>query len=296
MKELVVVSGKGGTGKTSLTAAFSSLSSRHILCDADVDAADLHLLLKPEIRERTDFFGGGKAIIDPEGCTGCGRCRELCRFGAISEGFVVDRIACEGCGVCVDLCPVGAIDFPTQKCGEWFVSDTRMGPMVHACLGIAEENSGKLVSRIRQEARRLAEELKLEMIITDGPPGIGCPVIAAIGGATALALVVEPTVSGLHDMSRLADLARHFRVPCFLCVNKFDLNLEMTESLEEEARRREMQVVGRIPFDPVFTEAMIAGQTVIEYGNNSRVTSAVREIWETIVGSLAIHSRGLCVL
>jgi MinD superfamily P-loop ATPase len=171
-----------------------------------------------------------------------------------------------------------------------------MGPMVHACLGIAEENSGKLVSCIRQEARKLAEELKLEMIITDGPPGIGCPVIAAIGGATALALVVEPTVSGLHDMSRLADLARHFRVPCFLCVNKFDLNLEMTESLEEEARRREMQVVGRIPFDPVFTEAMIAGQTVIEYGNNSRVTSAVREIWETIVGSLAIHSRGLCVL
>jgi MinD superfamily P-loop ATPase len=171
-----------------------------------------------------------------------------------------------------------------------------MGPMVHACLGIAEENSGKLVSCIRQEARKLAEELKLEMIITDGPPGIGCPVIAAIGGATALALVVEPTVSGLHDMSRLADLARHFRVPCFLCVNKFDLNLEMTASLEEEARRREMQVVGRIPFDPVFTEAMIAGQTVIEYGNNSKVTSAVREIWETIAGSLAIHSRGLRVL
>ena len=229
MREMVVVSGKGGTGKTSLTAAFASLAGENVLCDADVDAADLHLLLKPEVRRRTDFMGGGKAVIDPGLCTRCGLCRDLCRFAAIDPDYLVDGIACEGCGVCVDLCPAQAIDFPVQKCGEWFISDTRLGPMVHARLGIAEENSGKLVSCIRQEARKLAEERGLELIITDGPPGIGCPVIAAIGGATALALIVEPTVSGLHDMTRLADLAAHFRVPCLLCVNKFDLNVEMTE-------------------------------------------------------------------
>ena len=293
MKELVIVSGKGGTGKTSLTAAFSCLAGRHILCDADVDAADLHLLLAPEVVQRHDFMGGGKAVIDPERCNGCGQCRDLCRFAAINGEFIVDPIACEGCGVCVDLCPAGAIDFPIQKCGEWFVSDTRMGPMVHARLGIAEENSGKLVSCIRREARRLAEEQDLEIIITDGPPGIGCPVIAAIGGATALVLVVEPTVSGLHDMSRLVDLARQFRVPCLLCINKFDLNLEMTQRLEDEARERKMQIVGRVPFDPLFTEAMIAARTVIEYRHDSRIAVAVREIWHSIVASPAMNNPGI---
>jgi len=296
MKELVVVSGKGGTGKTSLTAAFSSLSNRHILCDADVDAADLHLILSPEIKKRTDFYGGSKAVIDPKRCSRCGKCLKLCRFGAIDEDFVVDSIVCEGCGVCVDFCPDTAIDFLTQKCGEWFVSDTRVGPMVHARLGIAEENSGKLVSCIRQEARKLAEEQQADMIITDGPPGIGCPVIASIGGATALAMVVEPTVSGLHDMNRLADLAQHFRVPCFLCVNKFDLNLDMAERLEEEAQRRQMQIIGRIPFDPVFTAAMIAGQTVIEYGKDSAVAGAVRSIWENITSTPVMSSKGLRML
>lgn len=296
MKELVVVSGKGGTGKTSLTAAFSSLSNRHILCDADVDAADLHLILSPEIKKRTDFYGGSKAVIDPKRCSRCGKCLKLCRFGAIDEDFVVDSIVCEGCGVCVDFCPDTAIDFLTQKCGEWFVSDTRVGPMVHARLGIAEENSGKLVSCIRQEARKLAEEQQADMIITDGPPGIGCPVIASIGGATALAMVVEPTVSGLHDMNRLADLAQHFRVPCFLCVNKFDLNLDMAERLEEEAQWRQMQIIGRIPFDPVFTAAMIAGQTVIEYGKDSAVAGAVRSIWENITSTPVMSSKGLRML
>ena len=296
MKELVVVSGKGGTGKTSLTAAFSSLSNRHILCDADVDAADLHLILSPEIKKRTDFYGGSKAVIDPKRCSRCGKCLKLCRFGAIDEDFVVDSIVCEGCGVCVDFCPDTAIDFLTQKCGEWFVSDTRVGPMVHARLGIAEENSGKLVSCIRQEARKLAEEQQADMIITDGPPGIGCPVIASIGGATALAMVVEPTVSGLHDMNRLADLAQHFRVPCFLCVNKFDLNLDMAERLEEEAQWRQMQIIGRIPFDPVFTAAMISGQTVIEYGKDSAVAGAVRSIWENITSTPVMSSKGLRML
>lgn len=292
MKELVVVSGKGGTGKTSLTAAFSHLAENHIVCDADVDAADLHLLLAPGVKERHDFMGGGKAIVDPGRCALCGRCREVCRFDAIDDAFVVDAIACEGCGVCVDLCPAGAIDFPIQKCGEWFVSETRVGPMVHARLGIAEENSGKLVNCIRREAGRLAGVHGRELIITDGPPGIGCPVIAAIGGATALVLVVEPTVSGLHDMVRLADLARHFRVPCLLCVNKFDLNPEMTGRLEEIARERNIAFVGRIPFDPSFTEAMIAGLTIIEFRKDAPAAAAIREIWQNIAGSQAMNSHG----
>lgn len=293
MRELVVVSGKGGTGKTSLTAAFAFLAGENVLCDADVDAADLHLLLKPEVRKRTDFIGGGKAVIDPGLCTRCGLCRDLCRFAAIDADFLVDGIACEGCGVCVDLCPAQAIEFPIQKCGEWFISDTRMGPMVHARLGIAEENSGKLVSCIRQEAKKLAEQRGFELIITDGPPGIGCPVIAAIGGATALALIVEPTVSGLHDMTRLADLAVHFRAPCLLCVNKFDLNIEMTEKLEEMARQRKMTVVGRIPFDPLFTRAMIEGQTVSEYQQDAATAMAVQEVWEAIINSRAMNSHGI---
>ena len=293
MRELVVVSGKGGTGKTSLTAAFSHLADNHIVCDADVDAADLHLLLAPDVKERHEFMGGGKAIVDPERCTRCGQCRELCRFDAIDDEFVVDAIACEGCGVCVDLCPVGAIDFPIQKCGEWFVSETRVGPMVHARLGIAEENSGKLVSCIRREASRLAEANGQELIITDGPPGIGCPVIAAIGGATALVLVVEPTVSGLHDMVRLTDLASHFRGPCLLCVNKFDLNPEMTGRLEDMARERKIAVVGRVPFDPLFTEAMIAGRTIVEYREDAPVAAAIRQIWQNIAGSPAMNSYGI---
>ena len=293
MRELVVVSGKGGTGKTSLTAAFASLATNNLLCDADVDAADLHLLLKPEIRRCVDFMGGGKASINLEHCSRCDLCRDLCRFAAIDEEYVIDGIACEGCGVCVDLCPAQAIDFPIQKCGEWFVSDTRVGPMVHARLGIAEENSGKLVSCIRQEARKLVEEKGLELIITDGPPGIGCPVIAAIGGATALVLIVEPTVSGLHDMTRLADLARHFKTPCLLCVNKFDLNVEMTQKMEEMALQRRMTVLGRVPYDPLFTRAMIVEQTVIEYQKDSETARAVREVWDGILGSPAMKSYGI---
>ena len=174
IREIVIVSGKGGTGKTSLTAAFAALAKNSILCDADVDAADLHLLMQPEVKEQTDFMGGSKAVIDPDLCTGCGTCRTLCRFDAISDRYEVDPIRCEGCGVCVDFCPEQAIGFPVQRCGEWFVSDTRFGPMVHARLGIAEENSGRLVSLVRTKTRQLAEARGLELILTDGPPGIGC--------------------------------------------------------------------------------------------------------------------------
>jgi len=283
VKELVVISGKGGTGKTSLMAAFASLAENKILCDADVDAADLHLLLDPEIKERHDFQGGSIAVIRPDICTECGLCRDLCRFGAIRDGFTVDPIECEGCGVCVDFCPEQAIDFPVKTCGEWFISDTRFGPMVHARLGIAEENSGKLVTVVRQAAKKLAEKNTLDLLLTDGPPGIGCPVIASVGGATALLIVAEPTVSGLHDMARVAQLAAHFKVPSMVCVNKFDLNPEQTRAIEKLAEEKNLAVVGRIPFDPVFTQSMVQGKTIFETKTGSNIGEAVRQVWENIV-------------
>jgi MinD superfamily P-loop ATPase len=202
--------------------------------------------------------------------------------------FKVDLIECEGCGVCVDFCPEQAIDFPVKTCGEWFISDTRFGPMVHARLGIAEENSGKLVTLVRQEAKKLAEKNKLDLLLTDGPPGIGCPVIASVGGATALLIVAEPTVSGLHDMKRVAQLAAHFKVPGMVCVNKFDLNPDQTDAIEKLAKENNMTVVGRVPFDRVFTESMVNGQTVLEYEGNSKIRSSIREIWLNIRNQLVL--------
>jgi MinD superfamily P-loop ATPase len=291
MKELVVISGKGGTGKTSIMAAFASLARNKVLCDADVDAADLHLLMDPEIKNRYDFQGGGIAVIDPDKCTQCGTCRELCRWEAISEAFEVDSIECEGCGVCVDFCPEQAIEFPLCTCGQWFISDTRFGPMVHARLGIAEENSGKLVTLIRQEAKKVAEKNKLDLIVTDGPPGVGCPVIASIGGATALLIVTEPTVSGLHDMERVAQLADHFKVPSMVCVNKFDLNINQTEAIEKLAKEKNITVLGRIPFDPVFTKSMVQGKTIFEYNTESIVGQAVKQIWRKIIESPMMNDK-----
>lgn len=293
IRELVVVSGKGGTGKTSITAAFGSLAENIVLCDADVDAADLHLLMAPRVQRKTDFMGGSLAEIRAADCVECDRCRELCRFDAISEDYVVDPISCEGCGVCVDLCPEQAIDFPIQKCGEWFISDTRFGPMVHARLGIAEENSGKLVSLVRQETKKLAEERGCEFILTDGPPGIGCPVIASIGGATALAIIVEPTVSGLHDMKRVAELAVHFKVPGLVCVNKYDLNLEMTGKIEAFGLARNMTLLGRIPFDPAFTRAMIEGKNVLEHAPDSLAAQSIREVWQKIMSFPSMNTMGI---
>ena len=293
IREIVIVSGKGGTGKTSLTAAFAALAKNSILCDADVAAADLFLLILPDVQAQTDSMGGSKAVIDPDLCTGCGTCRTLCRFDAISDRYEVDPIRCEGCGVCVDFCPEQAIGFPVQRCGEWFVSDTRFGPMVHARLGIAEENSGRLVSLVRTKTRQLAEARGLELILTDGPPGIGCPVIAAIGGATALVIVVEPTVSGIHDMERVVDLAAHFRVPGMVIVNKFDLNVGMTEAIEQLAEKRNILVLGRVPFDPVFTRSMVQGQTLFEYGEESPTRRVVRDIWAKIVSSPSMNPLGI---
>ena len=286
LKELIVISGKGGTGKTSLLGAFASLAKDKVLCDADVDAADLYLILEPDIKERQDFQEGHKAIINLDKCTECGLCRELCRFNAISPEFIVDPIDCEGCGVCVYFCPEDAIDFPIKTCGELFISETRCGPMVHARLGIAEDNSGKLVTLTRKHAKELAEKRNLNLILTDGPPGLACPVIASIAGATGVLIVTEPTLSGHHDMDRVVELANHFQIPAYVCVNKFDLNPKMTETIEDYARDKGLPVMGRIPFDPLFTKAMIQKQTIIEYDGSSNAAQAVKEIWEGLNSSL----------
>jgi MinD superfamily P-loop ATPase len=270
-------------------AAFSSLAENKVLCDADVDAADLHLLMNPSVIRRTDFQSGHTAEINREKCSGCGVCREMCRWEAISPDFEVNPIDCEGCGICVHFCPEVAIDFPENTCGEWFVSETRFGPLVHARLGIAEENSGKLVTLVRQEARKLAEARNLGLILTDGPPGVGCPVIASIGGATAIVIVTEPTVSGKHDMERVAQLAAHFKIPAMICINKFDLNPEMTRDIEKNAERKGIPSLGKIPFDPIFTKAMIRAQTVFEYNGASAVGEALRGTWQRLVENLQLR-------
>ena len=284
MKELVIISGKGGTGKTSVTASFAVLAEKAVLADCDVDAADLHLVLKPDVRERHDFRSGHEAVIREADCTGCGVCRDLCRFDAVrtheteaGARCVVDPVACEGCGVCVRFCPEQAIDFPERLCGEWMVSDTRCGPMVHARLGVAAENSGKLVATVRQEARRIAEEQERNLVIVDGPPGIGCPVIASLSGAAQVLVVTEPTVSGEHDLARVLKLAAHFGIPASICVNKWDLNPEMTERIEKQARTVGANVAGRIRYDRAVTQAQIQERAVVEI--DAPCAEDIRALW-----------------
>jgi len=295
VKELVVISGKGGTGKTSIVAAFANLAKNAVFADCDVDAADLHLVLEPKIQQTSDFSGGKQASIIAEKCIGCGKCKEVCRFDAINldgpandtvgKTFTVDPISCEGCKVCVEFCPVDAIEFEDSINGQWFISDTRFGPMVHARLGIAEENSGKLVSLIRKESKRIAEEQKSELIIVDGSPGIGCPVIASITGATLVLIITEPTLSGKHDLERVAELAAGFRIPVLVAINKFDLNSDMAEQIEEDALQRKIKVVGKIRYDKAFTKAQIMKCSVIEYTSGA-VSEDVKALWRNVTYAL----------
>ncbi len=274
MKEVVIVSGKGGTGKTSIVASFAVLAQDAVLADCDVDAADLHLVLSPHIEERHEFRSGHEAVIREQRCSGCGECVNHCRFDALrldgqAPGKVtarVDPAACEGCGVCVWVCPEGAIDFPERVCGQWFVSHTRSGPLVHARLGIGAENSGKLVTTVRQAARRLAETQRKSLVLIDGPPGIGCPVIASITGAAAVLLVTEPTISGKHDLERVLALTRHFNIPAWVSVNKWDINPDITEAIEQAAHELSASVAGRIRYDPGVTRAQVQGRAVVELG------------------------------
>jgi MinD superfamily P-loop ATPase len=281
IRELVILSGKGGTGKTSLVGALAALIPEKILVDCDVDAPDLHLLLAPQIQTREEFLGGRKARILSRLCTSCGECREVCRFEAISEEYRVDETACEGCRVCVHFCPFGAIEFPPVICGECFHSATRFGPLIHAQLAPGQENSGLLVALIRGQARDLAEEKGVPLILVDGPPGIGCPVISSLTGASAVLLVTEPTLSGLHDLDRVVSLSRHFKIPPLVLINKVDLNPEMAERIEAYCRDNGLGLAGTLPYDPAVTEAMVQGKTILEWSRNG-LGEKIRTIWERV--------------
>jgi len=291
MKEIVVISGKGGTGKTSIVASFAALAERKVLADCDVDAADLHLVLNPRVERREAFSGGKKAKIREDECTACDRCIEECRFDAIqytgngTDTPRVNPIFCEGCAVCVRVCPVQAVSFELVVNGEWYVSSTRCGPMVHARLGIAEGNSGKLVTLIRREAREIAERDGLDYIIVDGSPGIGCPVIASITGADLVLVITEPTLSGRHDLLRVAELTAHFRIPTIVCVNKWDLNPEITEQIEGEAQEHGVKTAGRIRYDSAITEAQILKTSVVEYTGGG-VSDDIKFLWKNVVNTL----------
>lgn len=291
MREIVVISGKGGTGKTSVTAAFAHLAENAVICDLDVDAPDLHLLLDPHVLREEPFHSGNEAVIDRAGCSGCGTCRDMCRFGAVEEydgRFRIDPLRCEGCKVCVAFCPEGAIDFPSRHCGTRYVSDTRFGPMVHAQLFPGQENSGRLVSELKKQARVLAGEMGRGLIICDGSPGIGCPVISSLSQANLAVVVTEPTPSGLHDLERVAALCEHFRIKVAVIVNKHDLNPAHTASIADLCRRKGYVLAGRLPHDIVVTEAMVARKAVTELENED-FGRRVKDAWTVIQGLLNAH-------
>ena len=284
MKEIVVLSGKGGTGKTTIVASLAALAKNKVLCDCDVDAADLHLLLKPKAKETHEFRSGQTAIIDEKLCTRCSLCEEVCRFEAIKD-LKVDLTACEGCGFCAHVCPENAITMKENLAGHWFVSDTKYGPLVHARLGIAQENSGKLVNVVRQNARKIAEKEKADYIITDGPPGIGCPVISSLSGANLVLLVTEPTLSALHDLERVIGVCRHFGVPPLVCINKYDLNEENTHRIGSFCQEQGVEVISRIPFDKLVTEALVNSMPVVEYSQTG-VANHIETMWHRVHKSL----------
>ena len=295
MKQLVILSGKGGTGKTSVTAAFAHLvsleadSHRAILADADVDAANLELILAPKIIERQDFIGGSLAKINPDICTLCGDCVQICRFDAIHEHgdlYQVDSIACDGCAACVYQCPVGAISMREQVVGQWFCSETCYGPLFHAALRLAQENSGKLVTQVKQRVQLMALDENYDFVLVDGPPGIGCTVISATSGADLALIVAEPTVASIHDMHRVFETVDHFGVKALICINKADLYPEGATEIEHFCREKEIDIVGKIPFDTAVTQSMVQGKPVTVFRPESAASLALRTVWSRVAGVL----------
>jgi len=283
-RTVVVISGKGGTGKTSLVAAFAALSGGAVLADCDVDAADLHLVVRPRLGDEHEFSGRQKAVIDPGDCTSCGRCAEVCRFaavrGAVGDDYSIDPVACEGCELCRRVCPAGAIHMEPMVSGAWMVSETRFGPLVHARLGVAEDNSGKLVTLVRNEARRVAQERGLPLVIVDGSPGIGCPVIASLAGADLVLAVTESSVSGCHDLDRVVQVVRRFGLPFAVCVNKADLNQALSDVIATEATAAGAAFVATVDYDPAVTRAQVAGTDVIDYGG--RAAAEIEHVWHVV--------------
>lgn len=286
MKEITILSGKGGSGKTSVSAALASLATNAVFCDCDVDAADLHLILTPNIKEEHEFDSGSLAVINSDRCTNCGLCEDNCRFDAIhsnKEGVLqVNPFQCEGCRLCERICPADAISMIENKNNRWFVSETRFGPLVHARMGAGEENSGRLVTRIRGKAKEIATNQNAEFIISDGPPGIGCPVIASLTGTTMVLMIIEPSVSGLHDAQRMYELVKSFELPAFAVINKFDINKEITEKTEQFLSENEIPLLGKISFEIEFVESMIHAQTINEFVPGNPVSKELEFIWQKI--------------
>jgi MinD superfamily P-loop ATPase len=280
MKEIVILSGKGGTGKTTIVGSLAALAEKKVLADCDVDAADLHLLLNPSERHKSEFWSGQVAHIDGKVCTQCGQCQEICRFSAIKD-FIVDPVSCEGCGFCFHICPDEAITIKSNMSGHWFISDTVYGPLVHARLGIAQENSGKLVAIVRQQAKKIAEKEGRELIISDGPPGIGCPVISSLSGANLALLVAEPTLSGIHDLDRILSVCSHFGIRALVCINKYDLNMENTKQIENQCLNRGVEIAGKIPFDNVVIESIVKGVPVVKHSNGA-VAREIERMWNAL--------------
>ncbi len=287
MKEIVVISGKGGTGKTSITASFAYLGGKDVVvADCDVDAADMHLLMQPDFAKSEDFFSGEIAVIDQDKCTKCGKCADVCRFNAIpviNDQYVVQPLDCEGCGYCSRVCPEDAITNESQNVGNWYISNTKAGnTMVHARLGIGADNSGKLVAKVKNEAKQIAKENNKNYIIIDGSPGIGCPVISSLSGAGFVVLVTEPTVAGLHDLKRVYKLVKQFNIETGCIINKSDLNLKVSNEIEGFLKEEDIIHISSLPYDETFTTAMTLGQTIVEYGE-SNLKEIIKESWEKVI-------------
>jgi MinD superfamily P-loop ATPase len=290
MKQLTILSGKGGTGKTTITASFAVLTKNAVVADCDVDAPDLHLLLHPKVIQTQEFTGSKVAFIDETKCTKCGLCQGQCRFCAINEGISIDRIACEGCGVCAMACPANAITLVEKIAGNAYISKTNYGFMSHALLNPGESNSGKLVTLVRQNAKILAARENSALIIIDGSPGIGCPVIASISGVDACLIVTEPTLSGIHDLERVLQLLKHFNVKPFVCVNMYNINTDNTNKIVSFCKEKEIDVVGTIVFSPEVTQAMVKGKSIVEYSPESIVAKEIMSMWKKLSAFLNFSS------
>ncbi len=289
MKELVIVSGKGGTGKTSIAAALATLAPNPILADCDVDAPNLHLLLAPEIKSSEEFIETKVAVIDPDLCTSCGICEAACKFDAITPEFQVDPIMCEGCGVCYISCPTNAIEMKDRLSGYIYTSETKYGPMAHALLLAGESNSGKLVTHVRELALKLATQNEKDLIIIDGPPGIACAAISAITGASAGLVVTEPTVAAIHDLERILELFQHFGIPVTVLINKADLNLQKTGEIKEYCEQKGIPIVGELVYDTIMYKAVVAGQPIVEYAPTNRLSKTLENIWKKVEQQLDTH-------
>ena len=286
MKEITILSGKGGAGKTTVTAAFASLAQNAVFCDNDVDAADLHLIFNPEIKEINRFDSGNKAVINSENCNSCGLCSDYCRFDAIhinpSGFYEINLFQCEGCRLCERVCPTESITMIENKNNHWYISETRFGTLVHAKMGPGEENSGKLVTEVRRKAKEIAKSINAEYIINDGPPGIGCSAIASITGSGLILLVIEPTLSGLHDAARLAELVDTFKIPVQAVINKFDINIEITAQVEIYLSEKQIPLAGKIPFNIKIVESIVEGKTFVEFAPDDKISKEFKLIWEKI--------------